>query len=252
MFTKTDVNFRELVHREPIQLPVDRYDLVITGPVGAGKSTLCEAVHQIIPEFECYPEFIEMGDDYDRLFGNMFLAKKIKDNRLTFTFQSYILDSWKLQLDDKKASKRLLERCVDDSVICFANIDNYNGHITDNELRILFEKCQNINSKYELPTYFSDNIKFSIIESGNLVDNINEVLAIIADDIEHGITQRIIGLQISPKTSLERINKRNRSGENQYTFDQVSKYTNIYSKLFDIKLHDQLKGYLDIGKLRDI
>lgn len=248
MFTKTDIDFKQMVNVQEQKLPIDKYDLVITGAIGAGKSTMCEAIHQIFPEFTCYPEFVETGDSMDKLFGGMFLKKKIEDNRLTFTFQSYILDNW-IKTLDSTADKRLFERCIDDSVLCFANMDNKNKHISDNELQLLYEKSKTINRRYAIPSYFDEEAKFSQVESNNLVDNILEVVAIIQEDMQNETTQRIIGLEISPTKSINRINIRNREGESGYTQEQINAYVNIYNNIFDLKRHENLNRYLDIGKL---
>lgn len=252
MFTSVDVDFRKVIPTSLIPdvpaLP-ETYDLVITGAIGAGKSTLCEILRQLYPEFTCFPEYLSIGDAESKGFSSVFLKKKIADPKLTFTFQSFVLDAWHEQLIGTIGKRRLFERCVDDSVICFANIDNYNHNIRDEELVLLFNKMREINRQYQLPSYFDDDSKFVAITSGQLMTDLQQILEIISADVRDGVQKRIIGLRVNPEESLLRIQQRARDGESGYTQEQVKEYTNLYDNLFNLSSSGKFARYLDIGKL---
>ena len=236
------------------------YSLVITGTISAGKSTICESLvyilHQLFPELEIvpFPEFLFTGNSE---LSEKMLKEKINGNVSSNTFQSYIIDSWKKIMSENGNKKgfRIFERCVDDCVICFCNIENKAKKLSDSQFMALYEELKDIDKSYDIPTYFeiADNQNeshFTKIYSTDLNYNLTNILSIIGCDISNDIKNRIIGLSIEPKTSRERIVKRSREGESGYTDEQLQMYSTHYEKLFDfIDKGKKISRFVDLGML---
>lgn len=227
------------------------YNLVITGTVGSGKSTRCEALYHIFSlcdiKINTYPEYISIDDDMSK---NM-LKKKIDGDISSNTFQSYILDSWeKLLSSNNEPGLNLYERCIDDSFVCFCNIANKDNTISELQLLSLFERLLKINNKYKVPSYFDKNIHFTEIQSNDVNFNIKQIVDIMISDIKSNIKKRIIGLSISDFNSKERIKQRSRDAEDNYTMDVIRLFNSHYNKLFKLlNKHKHLTRLVDIGKL---
>jgi len=230
------------------------YNLVITGTVGSGKTTLLESLSLLLKNNGHspinFPEFLYTVNG--ELSGEL-LRKKIDQDISPLTFQSYILDMWEntLKVCYKNTGVKLYERCVDDSVICFCNIDHHNDQLTLTELISLYDKLRKTISAYpNIPSYFNVN-NFIKIQSGSLNENLQEILSIIESDIKNGINKRIIGVEVSNMQSFERIKDRNRDGENNYCIDAVSLFNNHYNKLFKFLENNQfIKSILDLQIFR--
>jgi len=231
---------------------LNKYTLVITGTIGAGKSTICESLSYIFNSLNIitnnYPEFLYIDDE----FSHRCLEKKILGHISDLTFQSYVLDNWIHILDSNKnnTGMKIFERCVDDSILCFCNISNKTQKLTNTELFSLFEKLQYVNTTYNIPSYFDQDLHFTEINSSTLDFNLQQILEIIVSDIDRGITSRIIGLSVSSFDSKCRIQQRSRTGESNYTPEMIDVFNNHYKKLYkQIKKHKRLERFLDLGKL---
>lgn len=239
---------------------LSEYSLVITGTIGAGKSTICESLvyilHQLFPNLDIvpFPEFLFTGNSE---LSEKMLNEKIKGNISSNTFQSYIIDSWKKIMSENETRKgfRIFERCVDDCVICFCNIENKAKKLSDSQFMALYEELKNIDKSYDIPTYFDiankqNESHFTKMYSTDLNYNLANILSIIGCDISNNIKNRIIGLSIKPKTSKERIIKRSREGESGYTDEQLQLYSTHYEKLFDfIDKGEKISRFVDLGIL---
>ncbi len=211
------------------RLDVSNYSLIITGTIGSGKTTIVEFIKRYTKNITMVSEFLA----FDNTTGNQLLEYKINHTISANCFQHYILDildkTYEQQYDRSKFV--ILERIVDDSVDVFCDIDYRQGLLTTKEYETLKEKRDNINNKYSIPSYSTcDKI---IIDTTDLLQNLERIYDIIMDDIEHGITTRVIGLKISKDLSKQRITQRNRSGENNYSDDFIRMYTEYYDKIFD-------------------
>lgn len=246
--------FDELIKTlQPYKDKLDDYSLVITGTVGAGKSTRCEALNHVftsagIPT-TIYPEYITV----DNAISQRMLEKKMNKEISSNTLQSFILDNWEKLLinSSEKRGLSIYERCVDDSFVCFCNIENKNNAITENELLSLFERLKKMDKKYNVPSYFDENIHFTRIDSNDINFNIKQIVEIVISDVNAGVKSRIIGLEISDFNSAERIKKRSRGGETGgYSKKAISVLTSHYEKLYDLlENHGNLTRMVDIGKL---
>ena len=252
---------RYLPNDESTISALSNYSLVITGTIGAGKSTVCESMVHIIktlfPELciVTYPEFLFVKDA--GLSSNL-LTAKINGGISSNTLQSFILDNWNniMSQNEKYQGFRLFERCVDDCVTCFCNIENKAGKLSDAQFMSLYEELKKIDEHYDIPTYF--NIRnehnteshFTKLYSNDLNYNLQKILSIISGDILNGIKKRIIGLSILPKISKERIIIRSRDGESGYTDEQISIYSTHYEKLFNmLDKGERIDRFVDMGAL---
>lgn len=237
------------------------YNIVITGTVGAGKSTLCESLVHVLKCINpalpviTYPEFLFIGDEGLSL---KLLEKKIVGDVSMNTFQSYVLDNWEhIMTANQQHSHgiRIFERCIDDCVMCFANIENKNANVSDIQLFSLYKKLKQLVKKFDIPTYLSCkpprmNSHFTKIRSGDLNYNLQQVISIIGSDILNGVKNRIIGLSVNAETSMDRMRSRARDGESGYSTSQIEMYTNHYERLFQMLDSDErIKRFVDIGKL---
>lgn len=239
---------------------LQNYNLVITGTIGAGKSTICESVvhilKQLFPQLSLltYPEFLYVNNN--RLSSKL-LAEKIHYNITSNTFQSYVLDSWWNIMNQNKDKQgfKLFERCIDDCVICFCNLENKHHTMNDLQLLSLYEDLKKLINQFDIPSYFSSSTShnvshFTRLTSTELNYNIQTIFSIIAADLHNGINNRIIGLYVEPEISKERIIMRSRTGESCYTDNQIEEYTNHYKKLFKmLEEGKRIDRFVDLGAL---
>lgn len=232
------------------------YQLCITGPIGAGKTTLIEALKSLFKTFieksnnlmERFGDSIQELPEYlgiDPEFGQRMLERKINKEISNTTFQNYIVDMYSLRLRelDKKFMIRFIERLPEDSVLCFSNISNFYDRdnkdefekyleLSDFDLYTIKQRFDNLKDLYELPSYADKDTKFINLSSCDFNDLLTSVIDIIIDDLESGVTKRIIGLDLSFEITLRRIMKRNRNGESNYSKDWLKMICNFYSKLY--------------------
>jgi hypothetical protein len=234
------------------QYPGIRYDLVITGPVGIGKSTRCDYISSLLTSIavpvSAFPEYL-LGDHSH--MSEQLLVEKIEGGISDQTFQSYVLDQWINIAKSKNIREtfNIYERCVDDSILCFCNISNEKGELTDLALQNLYNEARNISRVYGLPSYFDADMQFKLIKSKNKVSDTSRIIDIVANDLRTGIHKRIIGLSLDNISCFERVRERNRDGENKYTLNLISKFVDHYKKLYELLQEGRLKRFLDMGKL---
>lgn len=254
------------------------YQLTITGPISSGKSTLLQGLMNLfkLKNLPIYPiyEYI----NYDTHIGGEMLQRFIRRELSNSTFQNYILDTYAIQLKKNKGlGPKLYERTIDDSIMCFANIANYNNcDLTILDLFALFNKGQGINVEYNVPTYLdindpinipsgqiskidelrdiheqypNGNTKFTKLISNSLEDSLITVLGIIKKDMNESVTKRIIGLSITLETCRFRINKRSRNGESEYSDEYLNTIIKYYNRLYERIEKKQKISFTTIGNL---
>ena len=231
---------------------LEKYTLSITGTVGAGKSAACESIAYILQtafpdiHLNMFPEYLSVNPD----LSNKMLELRLNGIISVCTFQSYIIDIWNLIAQYATNSGfRLFERCADDCVLCFANVANKDDQLSDQMLYTMFQRIRELDTAYNLPTYFNST-HFTEIKSSNLNYNLCQIADIIASDISNNIFTRIIGLSVSSFDSERRIKQRNRNGETSYTSAAIQMLNEHYTKLFNLLAsHQTLTRFVDIGKL---
>lgn len=223
----------------------ENYNLVITGTLGSGKSTICDIL-SIYIDCLCYPEFLSSSN-----IGQLLLEQKLSGNISSACFQRYILDNWEIILKKNFNKKfKLFERCIDDGLICFSNLDNKFGRMSDLEMYENYNKIRKINKQYSVPSYFDKNLNFIKVENTDLNNALLEIIDIIISDLYNNIENRIIGIDISFDLSLNRIITRARKGEEHYDKKSIELYHNCYKNLFELlEQQHHINRFLDIGKL---
>lgn len=242
-------------HLVPLKDNFDNYNFSVTGSIGAGKSTVLDALKYLFESnkfsVKLLPEYLEI----DPIFGQTMLEKRIKNEISNTTFQNYIMDTYVRYMDKNKdidAHICLIERLPDDSIMCFSNISNYDKvDLTDFDLYILFERMNKLVEKYKIPSYSDNESLFEIFTNTDLSFLIKSLIDLIENDIKNGVKNRIIGLEVSLPLSIYRIKERNRKGEDGYSKEYLSRIHNFYTKLYSFAKEDKrfLSHFTCIGNL---
>ena len=232
-----------------INIPKDfkGYNLIITGSIGIGKSTLLESIHNCLNynniNHYSFPEFVMMN--YSNInISETLLEMKLKGILSGITTQNYILDIWEYNLNKYEIYKNkisrnnivLWDRTPEDVGIFTKALINYekyknirlNNHTINSDENEFTNLCYNniiersdkIMEKYNIKKYsLEDNDKpcyISMIRS-NIDLMLISVLNIIKDDIEKGLcNNRIIHLKTDRLDQHKNIQNRNRGGEDNY------------------------------------
>ncbi len=266
MFIKnynTKVNVNQKIQFD-INIPKDfkGYNLIITGSIGMGKSTLLESVHNCLNynniNHYSFPEFV-MTNYSNINISETLLEMKLKGILSGITTQNYILDIWEYNLNKYEMYKNkisrnnivLWDRTPEDVGIFTKALINYekykniklNNHAINSDENEFNTQCYNniidrsdkIMEKYNIKKYsLEDNNKpcyVSMIRS-NIELMLLSVLNIIKDDIEKNLcNNRIIHLKTDRLDQHKNIQNRNRGGEDNYydkpLIDSDNEYTLI-------------------------
>lgn len=210
------------------------YNLIITGSVGAGKSTISEILSNIL-ELKCGINVKK----YTEYLNSEKISKKLFELRMNnvisaLTFQNFILDIWEKNLIKNEFGNtniNIFERLPYDSVKCFALENLNNGLLTDDEYKILEKHYQHIIEKYNVPEY--KNCECCVVYNDILSKTINDIIKIIISDLKNGIKNRSICLKINNDEYIKRIGIRNRKGEDKFELKTLNNFNNFYNELFN-------------------
>lgn len=266
MFIKnynTKVNVNQKIQFD-INIPKDfkGYNLIITGSIGMGKSTLLESIHNCLNynniNHYSFPEFI-MTNYSNINISETLLEMKLKGILSGITTQNYILDIWEYNLNKYEMYKNkisrnnivLWDRTPEDVGIFTKALINYekykniklNNHAINSDENEFNTQCYNniidrsdkIMEKYNIKKYsIEDNNKPCYVSMirGNIDLMLISVLNIIKDDIEKNLcNNRIIHLKTDRLDQHKNIQNRNRGGEDNYydkpLIDSDNEYTLI-------------------------
>lgn len=266
MFIKnynTKVNVNQKIQFD-INIPKDfkGYNLIITGSIGIGKSTLLESIHNCLNynniNHYSFPEFV-MTNYSNINISETLLEMKLKGILSGITTQNYILDIWeynlkKYEMYKNKISRNnivLWDRTPEDVGIFTKALINYekykniklNNHAINSDENEFNTQCYNniiersdkIMEKYNIKKYsIEDNNKPCYVSMirGNIELMLISVLNIIKDDIEKNLcNNRIIHLKTDRLDQHKNIQNRNRGGEDNYydkpLIDSDNEYTLI-------------------------
>lgn len=247
-----------------INIPKDfkGYNLIITGSIGMGKSTLLESIHNCLNynniNHYSFPEFV-MTNYSNINISETLLEMKLKGILSGITTQNYILDIWeynlkKYEMYKNKISRNnivLWDRTPEDVGIFTKALINYekykniklNNHAINSDENEFNTQCYNniiersdkIMEKYNIKKYsIEDNNKPCYVSMirGNIDLMLLSVLNIIKDDIEKNLcNNRIIHLKTDRLDQHKNIQNRNRGGEDNYydkpLIDSDNEYTLI-------------------------
>jgi deoxyadenosine/deoxycytidine kinase len=220
--------------------------IIITGSVAVGKSSIVNYVKQEL-ESKNYnvilvPEYIDYLSD-----GVTMLNKYFKSIITPYEFQLYILNYYETYLNNlanqtneiSKNSIILFERCIDDGITCFSNLDNKKGKLSNTELNDLLERALKINQKYNLPTYFKNtNQTFIPIKTEDI--ELDSLLISSVIQLRSKYPNIIIGLYNSPEICYERLQERNREGESKfYDYEYIKTLSKHYKRLYKSLMHSR-------------
>lgn len=244
----TKVNVNQKIQFD-VNIPKDfkGYNLIITGSIGMGKSTLLESIHNCLNynniNHYSFPEFV-MTNYSNINISETLLEMKLKGILSGITTQNFILDIWEYNLNKyeiykNKVSKNnigLWDRTPEDVGIFTKALINYekykniklNNHTINSDENEFTTQCYNniiersdkIMEKYNIKKYsLEDNNKpcyITMIRS-NIDLMLLSVLNIIKDDIEKNLcNNRIIHLKTDKIDQHKNIQNRNRGGEDNY------------------------------------
>ena len=226
-----------------INIPKDfkGYNLIITGSIGMGKSTLLESIHNCLNynniNHYSFPEFV-MTNYSNINISETLLEMKLKGILSGITTQNFILDIWEYNLNKYEMYKNkvsrnnivLWDRTPEDVGIFTKALINYEKYknIKLNNHTINSDENEFTNLCYNNIIERSNNIKKYSLEDNNkpcyismIRSNIDlmllSVLNIIKDDIEKNLcNNRIIHLKTDRLDQHKNIQNRNRGGEDNY------------------------------------
>jgi deoxyadenosine/deoxycytidine kinase len=190
-------------------------DIYIEGNIGTGKTTFLNLLHTLYPDYSTIYEPVDQWTALKNADGTNLLENFYKDqHKWSFAFQmnSFISRIKKIK-DNHNPTINFIERSVFTDKYCFANNCYKNGTMTKIEYDIYVKwhdwLCEEFKMK---PTGF-------------------------------------IYLKTSPEISHERINKRNRPGEESIPLDYLHNLHNLHTEWM---LHETEKGIpvlvLDVSK----
>ncbi len=198
--------------------------ICIEANIGAGKSTLLNKFKDIIYDKPVYiiPESVDIWQKYKDNDGNdIFTLYYNNTEKYSYLFQNFVLNSFIenfIEYNSKyKNSILIFER----SLHCIKNV---------------FLEALYLEKKITKLEYNIFNKTFELLTK--LLDNYNI---------------RIIYLQTNPSICMERIKKRNRSGENNITLDYLEKLHLCHEKWLvnnsKVKIIDGNKKNLEVNDL---
>lgn len=212
-------------------LPIHtKYNIIITGPVSVGKTTILNALYHLLKlsnqEIQTFPEFVCTK------LGRELLSKNLSKEISALTFQSYVLDFWDKEPNFKNVN--LFERCLDDTIYVFCKYQLHHGNLTELEYKTLEEKMKRINMKWNLPS-FDKEYKLVTLNTDKSIDEIlYELYKIVQEDIKDGVETRIISLDLSSQKILERIKFRGRDGESAYSLEYIDEIRKSYYDMLKV------------------
>ena len=199
-----------------------KYILVISGAIGAGKSTMLELLADYLKRnrvcFAVVPEYLE------GMTSGRAMLNEWTQGRITLTeFNHYIMDSCDtLNKQAKDYPIRILERAPVENAWVFGNKDP-----------TLLLQAHNIHHKYNIPLVTTPECFVSILNANLEAEKVFEdVLNIVKQDLEHEVPSRVIYLRISAQTSWNRVNVRGRKEEKTYTEEYLRSIVQKYEDLF--------------------
>lgn len=212
--------------------------IIISGTVGAGKTSLINGIEKYFMQSKCkcrtfkVPEFIDIIP-----CGPELLRDKLIGIISPFTLQNAILDSWEYIIN--KISSHIsnglydvyiMERVPIESLNIFVKYEHKKGNISNEQYIYLKNRASQLQARLEyLMNNEAGETSHYIYANDKSIDRVlYDAIAIIYS--KEGIGNLYINIIISAETSMERIRMRCRSGESAYIIKDLQWYVDAYEK----------------------
>lgn len=227
-----------------LSIPKKQYKLVITGPIGVGKTTSYAKISKYLKEKygdDNVSEIREYLDGVYNITSQELLSRYLNGKLSNACFQNYIQTHYIVELTNEKMQKPIVifERCMSDSVAIFCN--NANDELPDDpmglsnfQFTMMYETCVCVDKAANAPNYFTKNFSFSRLKTDTIAQTVDAIIDIIKSDMAAGIENRVIGLYNTPEICYERILIRSRDGESSYTPESIKRNCHAYDKLYEL------------------
>ena len=207
--------------------------VVITGPVGVGKTTIlseiCKRLNGKI-KYMIVPEYIDVLPDATNK-----LEKYLKGELSSYDFQRYVSVFYiqylaRIAKDVTEDTVLIFERVPDDALWCFIRMDQMKGLIKPKEHQQLSQLIAKMNEYFNLPCYTKTPKQSAlIIKSDELSVNAKVAADFIMDSTYSKI---VIGLFNDVRICYERVLKRARPGEDSYNFNGIFMFNQCYANMY--------------------
>ena len=220
-----------------------RYNIAIAGPIGSGKTTLCNFIwdklntlsvslkddQQRDSVMHYYKEWIDHSDTCKQM-----LVNRTNGTISRFTLQSFILDEWyNILTKEPLKNFNLFERSISECSMCFCE------DLTFKEYDVLHTREYNIASEFDIPCVdrefsFCTSTKESTEEI--FTELVEQIDADVSFMIEHkmGTFNRIFGLKLlDAETLVKRIGKRARPGEEDLQLRKMYEHIDLFKRAYN-------------------
>ncbi|EAX95787.1 hypothetical protein TVAG_353990 [Trichomonas vaginalis G3] len=196
--------------------------IVITGPIGAGKSTVCNLLSKYL-SCDYITEYIDQK-------GGPEMLEKLKSGIIpNEDFQEYVLGTFNRQLQESKSKVIVIERLPEEGSFIFGGGD-----------KTVLRRAIEIQEIFGIQGSSGKMKVVTIINHGQgPLDVLNEILisifgtnTVTNEDFEHFAqsTGVVVYLKTTPATCIERIKIRNRGPEQSITLNDMAQMCNTYEK----------------------
>ena len=220
-----------------------RYNVAIAGPIGSGKTTLCDYIWKQLNDIDMThvttdKPLNEIAHYYKEWIDHSDICKQMLVNRTNglisrFTLQSFILDEWdNIMKKDPLRNFNLFERSISECSMCFCE------DLSFKEYDVLHSREYEIASKYDIPCV-DRTFGFHITESIDTADIYDEIIKRINNDVDYMIHEkinsfnRIIGMKLlEPEVLVKRIGKRARPGEEDLQLRRMREHVDVFKHAY--------------------
>lgn len=220
-----------------------RYNIAVAGPIGSGKTTLCNYIWDKLNTLNLslkdnqqrdsvmyyYKEWIDRSDTCKQM-----LINRTNGTISRFTLQSFILDEWSnILTKEPLRNLNIFERSISECSMCFCD------DLTFKEYDVLHTREYNIATNFDIPCVdrefgFCTSTKDSTEEIFN--ELIKQIDADVSFMIEHKMEtfNRIFGLKLlDAETLVKRIGKRARPGEEDLQLRKMNEHLDIFKRAYN-------------------